>query len=56
MPDAANFYCTWMEGYIQLAKDNILGAMKKYKDAFIVAFLGEKRISIDEARRLAGKN
>lgn len=34
MPDAANFYCTWMEGYIQLAKDNILGAMKKYKDAF----------------------
>lgn len=29
---------------------------KKYKDAFIVAFLGEKRISIDEARRLAGKN
>lgn len=34
VPEAANFYCTWMEGYIQLAKDNIHGAMKKYKDAF----------------------
>lgn len=33
-PEAANFYCNWMEGYIQLAKDNIQGAMKKYKDAF----------------------
>ncbi len=33
-PEAANFYCNWMEGYIQLAKDNIPGAMKKYKDAF----------------------
>ena len=34
VPEAANFYCTWMEGYIQLAKGNIHGAMKKYKDAF----------------------
>lgn len=34
VPEASKFYCTWMEGYIQLAKDNILGAMKKYKDAF----------------------
>ena len=34
VPEASEFYCTWMEGYIQLAKDNIPGAMKKYKDAF----------------------
>lgn len=34
VPDAAEFYCTWMEGYIQLAKDNVTGALKKYKDAF----------------------
>ena len=34
VPDAAEFYCTWMEGYIQLAKDNVSGALKKYKDAF----------------------
>ena len=34
VPNAAEFYCTWMEGYIQLAKDNISGALKKYKDAF----------------------
>lgn len=34
VPEASKFYCTWMEGYIQLAKDNVLGALKKYKDAF----------------------
>lgn len=34
VPNAAEFYCTWMEGYIQLAKDNVSGALKKYKDAF----------------------
>lgn len=34
VPEAAEFYCNWMEGYIQVAKDNILGALKKYKDAF----------------------
>ena len=34
VPNAAKFYCTWMEGYIQLAKDNVSGALKKYKDAF----------------------
>ena len=34
VPDAAEFYCTWMEGYIQLARDNVSGALKKYKDAF----------------------
>lgn len=34
VPKAAEFYCLWMEGYIQLANDNILGALKKYKDAF----------------------
>ena len=34
VPDAAEFYCTWMEAYIQLAKDNVSGALKKYKDAF----------------------
>lgn len=34
VPNAAEFYCTWMEGYIQLAKDNVSGALRKYKDAF----------------------
>ena len=34
VPNAAEFYCTWMEGYIQLAKDNVAGALRKYKDAF----------------------
>lgn len=34
VPEAAEFYCNWMEGYIQLANDNIKGTLKKYKDAF----------------------
>jgi N-acetylmuramoyl-L-alanine amidase len=35
----------------------LLGNIKKkgFKDAFVVAFLGEKRITIDEAKKLGGK-
>lgn len=34
VPEAAGFYCSWMEGYIQLAKDNVLGALNHYRNAF----------------------
>lgn len=33
-PEASQFYCQWLEAYIELAKGNVLGAKNKYKKAF----------------------
>lgn len=41
-PCAQEFYCNWMQAYIELAKGNVAGSQNLYKKAF-------------EARRFAGK-
>ena len=38
-----------------IRRQNELRLSKKYRDAFIVAFQGDKRIDLDEARKLSGQ-
>ncbi|MCI7798731.1 MAG: ankyrin repeat domain-containing protein [Spirochaetia bacterium] len=42
VPYASSFFCSWLEGYIELSKDNYKGALNRYLKAF-------------EARKFAGK-
>ncbi len=42
VPYASSFFCSWIEGYIELSKDNYKGALNRYLKAF-------------EARKFAGK-